>query len=142
MLTFANVLGARRRRWILPAVLGICILLVLSMVGLWLCAPIPEGTQAGGLNLSGMWAMDAGSALKEALGQTLYAQPLTVQLPEETLTLVPIDHRLIDERLLMEEEKEWLYEYHQNVYKRISPYLNEAEQEWLKTETAFERQNR
>ena len=60
----------------------------------------------------------------------------------ETLTLVPIDHRLIDERLLMEEEKEWLYEYHQNVYKRISPYLNEAEQEWLKTETAFERQNR
>ena len=91
MLTFANVLGARRRRWILPAVLGICILLVLGMVGLWLCAPIPEGTQAGGLNLSGMWAMDAGRALKEALGQTLYAQPLTVQLPEETLTLVPED---------------------------------------------------
>lgn len=56
----------------------------------------------------------------------------------ETLTLVPIDLRLVDESLLNKEEKDWLFKYHQNVYKIIAPYLNEKEREWLKHETGKE----
>lgn len=56
----------------------------------------------------------------------------------ETLTLVPIDLRLVDESLLNTEEKDWLFKYHQNVYKIIAPYLNEKEREWLKHETGKE----
>ncbi len=50
----------------------------------------------------------------------------------EILSLVPIDKRLIDKYLLRSEEIEWLNKYHQNVYQKISPYLEEDEKIWLK----------
>ena len=49
----------------------------------------------------------------------------------ETLTLCPIDTRAIDFDLLTEEEKTWLHNYHQTVYDRLSPHLNEEEKRWL-----------
>lgn len=48
------------------------------------------------------------------------------------LSLAPIDKRLIDKYLLGSEEIEWLNSYHQNVYQKISPYLEEDEKVWLK----------
>jgi Xaa-Pro aminopeptidase len=53
----------------------------------------------------------------------------------ETLTLCPIDTKLMNESLLSIEEKEWLNNYHKNVYELLSPFLSETEREWLKTAT-------
>jgi Xaa-Pro aminopeptidase len=49
----------------------------------------------------------------------------------ETLTLVPIDLRLVEPALLDEGERDWLNAYHQRVHREISPFLNEAERHWL-----------
>ncbi|WP_439185343.1 aminopeptidase P family protein [Carboxylicivirga taeanensis] len=54
----------------------------------------------------------------------------------ETLTLCPIDTRAIQLELLSEQEKEWLNNYHQKVYERVSPFLTKEEKEWLKKYTA------
>jgi Xaa-Pro aminopeptidase len=37
--------------------------------------------------------------------------------------------------MLTSEEKEWLNTYHQMVYERLSPALDEVEKEWLKFKT-------
>ena len=50
----------------------------------------------------------------------------------ETLTLCPVDIRLIDFSLLSSEEIGWLNDYHQKVYEELSPLLNKKEAEWLK----------
>jgi len=49
----------------------------------------------------------------------------------KNLTLVPIDKRLINKYLLTDEETEWLNNYHQEVWKQISPHLTSEEKEWL-----------
>ena len=53
----------------------------------------------------------------------------------ETLTLCPIDKRLIDCSLLSSEEIEWLNNYHQKVYTQLSPLLSDEERHWLKKKT-------
>ena len=53
----------------------------------------------------------------------------------ETVTFAPIDLDGIDVALLNQEEKTWLNEYHQAVYEKISPYLDEEEVVWLKQYT-------
>ena len=53
----------------------------------------------------------------------------------ETLTLCPIDTRLIDCSLLSREEIDWLNAYHQEVYDRLSPLLSVEEVGWLKKQT-------
>lgn len=53
----------------------------------------------------------------------------------EQLTLCPIDKEGILIELLTAEEKEWLNQYHQNVYTRLSPMLTETEKEWLSEAT-------
>ena len=50
----------------------------------------------------------------------------------ETLTLFPYDTTLIDRELLTEQEREWINAYHAEVYRRVSPLLNEDETNWLK----------
>ena len=50
----------------------------------------------------------------------------------ETLTLVPYEKDLIDVSLLSLAEKNWLNNYHKNVIKNVSPYLNNKEKKWLK----------
>lgn len=49
----------------------------------------------------------------------------------ETLTLCPYDTTLIDFSLLTKQERQWLNDYHAEVYRRISPLLNEDEALWL-----------
>lgn len=53
----------------------------------------------------------------------------------ETLTLCPIDTTPIVKELLTEEEIAWFNNYHQYVYDRLSPNLNDEEKKWLKEKT-------
>ena len=53
----------------------------------------------------------------------------------ETLTLVPIDRRLIDIRLLTAAERAWLDSYHARVAATIGPLLDAETQAWLNTAT-------
>ena len=53
----------------------------------------------------------------------------------ENLSFVHIDLNCIDVNLLLEEEKTWLNDYHNDVYKKLSPYLNEEEKQWLEEKT-------
>ena len=50
----------------------------------------------------------------------------------ETLTLAPIDRRLIDVGLLSEAERHWLNTYHARVLKEVGDYLDGEELTWLK----------
>jgi len=54
----------------------------------------------------------------------------------ETLTLVPFDTRPILRNLLGEERMNWLNEYHQRVFRELSPYLKNEDREWLLAKTA------
>ncbi|WP_300700074.1 aminopeptidase P family protein [Bacteroides sp.] len=50
----------------------------------------------------------------------------------ETITLCPICKKGIIKEMLSEEEINWLNDYHQHIYEKLSPDLNKEEQEWLK----------
>ena len=54
----------------------------------------------------------------------------------ETLTLCPIDKTPILPELLTREEIGWLDDYHETVYQKISPHLDETERIWLREATA------
>ena len=49
----------------------------------------------------------------------------------ENLTLAPIDKDLINFDLLNEKEKNYLFQYHINVYSKLLKYLNKNERKWL-----------
>ncbi|KRA45476.1 aminopeptidase P family protein [Devosia sp. Root635] len=53
----------------------------------------------------------------------------------ETLTLAPIDKRLIRKSLLSEAEREWLDAYHHRVWKEIGPRVKGKVRDWLKEAT-------
>ena len=53
----------------------------------------------------------------------------------ETLTLCPIDTAPLDVALLTPEELQWLNDYHQMVYDRLAPHLDDADRDWLCTAT-------
>jgi len=53
----------------------------------------------------------------------------------ETLTLVPIDRRLIDAELLTRHERDWLNGYHRNVRDRVSGSLDGQARDWLEGAT-------
>ena len=50
----------------------------------------------------------------------------------ENLTMVPIDKELIDDKLLNQNEREWLNKYHKNVFKNLKLKMNKFELEELK----------
>ena len=54
----------------------------------------------------------------------------------ETITLCPICKKGIIKEMLTNEEIEWLNSYHQTVYEKLSPDLNEEEKVWLQEATA------
>ena len=49
----------------------------------------------------------------------------------KNLTLAPIDVDLINFKMLTKFEKKYLFDYHLDVYKKISSFLNENEKKWL-----------
>ncbi|MBS3847815.1 aminopeptidase P family protein [Devosia sp. BSSL-BM10] len=54
----------------------------------------------------------------------------------ETLTLAPIDRRLIEVTLLSPAERDWLNAYHQRVFEEIGPKVDATVRNWLQTATA------
>lgn len=49
----------------------------------------------------------------------------------ETISLVPLDEKLIDFSLLTSKEKNWLKNYHQKIYDNLSSNLSQDIQDWL-----------
>ncbi len=54
----------------------------------------------------------------------------------ETLTLCPIDTRLIDRVLMRADEIAWLNAYHDIVRRRVGPHVSGAAAQWLQERTA------
>jgi Xaa-Pro aminopeptidase len=54
----------------------------------------------------------------------------------ETLTLAPIDRRLIDTRMLTAKERHWIDSYHARVCEVLSPLLDAPTRGWLEVATA------
>lgn len=54
----------------------------------------------------------------------------------ETLTLAPIDRRLVDVAMLGKDELDWLNAYHARVRAEVRPALDEATKAWLDQATA------
>ena len=53
----------------------------------------------------------------------------------ETVSLAPIDRRLIVADMLSDEEIKWLNEYHAQVYDRLKNLLGQEEVAWLEEQT-------
>jgi Xaa-Pro aminopeptidase len=54
----------------------------------------------------------------------------------ETLTLAPIDRRLIETNMMSAAELSWLNEYHARVRREVRPHVDEATKVWLDAATA------
>jgi len=61
----------------------------------------------------------------------VYIKKNKKKLQFENLTLAPIEKDLINYNLLNKNEKDYLFNYHLNVYAKYSKYLNEKERKWL-----------
>ena len=55
----------------------------------------------------------------------------------ETVTLFPMDKKLIDIALLTPEETDWLNDYHAIVFGKLSPLLDEKEKKWILSQWDF-----
>ena len=53
----------------------------------------------------------------------------------DTLTLCPIDTRLIVVGMLSARERAWINKYHHRVFDLLGPHLSEDERAWLKEKT-------
>jgi Xaa-Pro aminopeptidase len=72
-------------------------------------------------------------AVREAPRQPEHERAL---LEFETLTLAPIDRRLVEPALLSEPEKRWLNAYHERVRTTLAPLVDPATATWLGQATA------
>ncbi len=54
----------------------------------------------------------------------------------ETLTLCPLERRLIDREMLTEHEREWVNRYHRLVFDQLEPHLEAGARTWLAEQTA------
>lgn len=70
--------------------------------------------------------------LTVAAGETDYGKFLEF----EEVSLVPFDLEGIDAELMQPDEIDFLNQYHETVYQKIAPHLNEEEREWLRSATA------
>jgi Xaa-Pro aminopeptidase len=61
----------------------------------------------------------------------IYVKKLKKKIIFKNLTLAPIDKDLINYNLLTEEEENYLFKYHIDVYSKLSKYLNLNERKWL-----------
>lgn len=102
----------------------------------WKPAPLQAGmtvTDEPGLYLAGKFGVRIENTL---LIKDFIETEFGKFLQFESLTLCPIDLSCADLDMLTAEEKQWLNDYHEMVYEKLSPLLNDEEKEWLKTNTA------
>jgi len=80
------------------------------------------------------FAIHIGGGLIHLLLVIAAAEPAGAEKPLnafETLTLAPIDRRLIDTRMLTAKERNWIDSYHARVQEVLSPLLDAATRAWL-----------
>lgn len=98
----------------------------------WMPAPLRAGmtvTDEPGLYLAGKFGVRIeNTLLLKDYKETDFGKFLQM----ESLTLCPIDTAPIDFSMLTPEEVDWLNGYHQEVYEKLSPYLDMEEKKWLK----------
>ena len=61
----------------------------------------------------------------------IYVDEINNNIFFKNLTYAPIDLELINTKLLSRNEKNYLFEYHLNIYAKISKYLTKPERKWL-----------
>ena len=61
----------------------------------------------------------------------VFIKKINNKLYFENLTLAPIDKDLIEEKMLTNKEKDYLFNYHLETYSKISPFLNKNQKKWL-----------
>ncbi len=61
----------------------------------------------------------------------VFIKKVNKKLIFENLTFAPIDKDLIDEKILTNNEKNYLFNYHLETYSKISPFLNKKQKKWL-----------
>lgn len=85
-----------------------------------------------GLYIAGKY----GIRIESLLLVTSYGEGLFGEYQQfDTVTLCPIDIKPIKKQLLTQEEINWLNNYHEHIYQKLAPLLNEKEQSWLKINT-------
>ena len=98
----------------------------------WKPAPLVAGmtiTDEPGIYLEGKF----GVRIENTLLITPYKETQFGKfLQFESLTLCPIDKTPIIKEMLLQEEIDWLNQYHQRVFDTLSPHLNEEETAWLR----------
>ena len=98
----------------------------------WKPAPLVAGmtiTDEPGIYLEGKF----GVRIENTLLITPYKETEFGQfLQFESLTLCPIDKTPIVKEMLLQEEIDWLNEYHQQVCDILSPHLDDEEKAWLR----------
>lgn len=101
----------------------------------WMPTPLRAGmtlTDEPGLYLAGKFGVRIeNTVLISDYMSTEFGKFLQI----EPLTLCPIDTTPIDVDMLLPEEIDWLNDYHQLVYEKLSPFLNEEEKIWLENAT-------
>lgn len=101
----------------------------------WRPTPLSEGmtvTDEPGIYVEGKFGVRIENTLITAPYMTT---EFGTFLQFEPLTLCPIDLRPTDLSLLDDEEKAWLNHYHQTVFDRLSPLLDEEHRQWLREAT-------
>ena len=61
----------------------------------------------------------------------VYACKVGRNLIFKNLTLAPIEKDLINYNLLTKKERDYIFDYHLEVYSKLSPYLSKKEKRWL-----------
>ena len=61
----------------------------------------------------------------------VYIKKVNKKLSFQNLTLAPIEKELINFKKLKKKEKDYLFNYHLNVYSKLSPFLKKDERKWL-----------
>ena len=101
----------------------------------WMSTPFVEGmtvTDEPGLYLAGRFGVRIENTLiVEKYKETEFGEFLQF----DSLTLCPIDIVPIDKSMLLQEEIDWLNDYHARVYRELAPHLNDEEKAWLKDAT-------
>ena len=63
----------------------------------------------------------------------IYVKKINKKLLFENLTLAPIEKELINFKKLGKKERDYLFNYHLNVYSKLSTFLKRDERRWLAT---------
>ena len=101
----------------------------------WKPAPLVSGmtiTDEPGIYLAGKFGVRTENTL---LIVPFKETEFSKFLQFESLTLCPIDTTPIVVEMLLPEERQWLNDYHQMVFNRLSPHLTPEEQDWLRNAT-------